>query len=72
MTISSTTRYVATSVVILAGAAVELARGYRTSIVVAAAVAFLLAAFIFIYAAGTKERAARRQQKRDFYAGLSE
>ncbi len=71
MEFNSKTRYALVFLAILTGSAIELFRGYRPIVVVVGFVVFLLAGFAVVYVAGSKERAVRREQKRNYYAGQS-
>ena len=68
MTFSSRTRYLLTTAAIVTASLIQLLRGYRLIIVVVGAVVFLIVGNVTVYLSGSKERALRRQQKRDFYA----
>ena len=68
MTFSTQTRYLLVTLAILVAAAIQLVRGYRPLIVVVGAITFLLVGNAVVYLSGAKERAVRRQQKRDYYA----
>ena len=70
MNFTATTRYLLVTGAILTASAIQLYRGYRLLIVVTGAVAFLFFGNLVVYLAGSKERASRRKQKRDYYAGL--
>ena len=69
MEFTSTTRYVLVFLAILTGSTIEFFRGYRPLIVLVGFFSFLLFGFLAVYLAGSKERAIRRQQKRDYYEG---
>ncbi len=69
MEFSSQVRYLLVFLAIFTGSAIELVRGYRPLIVVVGFLAFLLVGFLAVYLSGAKERATRRQRKRDYYAG---
>ena len=71
MEFTSKTRYTLVFLAILTGSLIEYFRGYRSIVVVVGFVVFLLIGFAVVYLAGSKERAIRRQQKRDYYAGSS-
>jgi hypothetical protein len=71
MTFSARTRYLLISVAILLASVIQLYRGYRPVIVIAGALAFLLFGNLSVYLSGSRERAIRRRQKRDYYAGNS-
>jgi hypothetical protein len=69
MTFSAKARYLLVTGAILLASAIQLVRGYRPLIVIVGAVAFLVAGNGVVYLSGSKERAIRRQQKRNYYAG---
>ena len=69
MEFTSKTRYVLIFLAILTGSSIELFRGYKPLIVIVGFFVFLLAGCIVVYLSGSKERAIRRRQKRDYYAG---
>lgn len=69
MSFSPRTRYLLLTAAVLTASVIQLVRGYRPLIVVIGAVGFLIAGNGMIYLTGAKERAARRQQKRDYWAG---
>ena len=71
MSFTATTRYALVTAAILTASVIQLVRGYRPLIVIVGALAFLLAGNATVYMAGSKERAVRRKQKRDYYAGLT-
>lgn len=68
MALSSQFRYVVVFLAILTGSIIELVRGYRFLIVAVGFSAFLTVGFLIVFLAGSKERALRRRQKRDYYA----
>ena len=68
MIFSARTRHLLVTAAILTASAIQLARGYKTVVVVTGVIAFLFFGNFVVYLAGSKERARRRQQKRDFYA----
>jgi hypothetical protein len=70
MSFSARTRYLLVTVAILAASLVKLATGTKPVIVIVAAATFLTVGNLAVYLSGSKERAIRRQQKRDYYAGL--
>jgi hypothetical protein len=70
MSFSAKTRYLLVSAAILVASGIQLARGYKAVIVVVAALAFLIVGNGAVYLSGSKERAIRLRQKRDYYAGL--
>jgi hypothetical protein len=49
---------------------IQLARGYKLQVVLIAAVTFLVAGNLTVWLKGSKARAAARQRKHDYYAGL--
>ena len=69
MAFSSRARYLIVFCSILTGSLIELFRGYRSLVVAVGFITFLLIGFVIVYLSGSKERAVRRQQKRDYYAG---
>lgn len=69
MTITHRTQYTLVTAAILLASLIQIVRGYRLVIVVVGAVLFLAVGNLTVYAAGGRERARRRQQKRDYYAG---
>ena len=69
MEFSSQIRYVLVTLAILTACAIQLARGYRPLIIIVGAIAFLFVGNLAVYLSGSKERAIRRKQKRDYYAG---
>jgi hypothetical protein len=71
MTYSARSRYLLITAAIFTASVIQIIRGYRLVIVIVGAVAFLAAGFLIVYLSGSRERAARRQQKRDYYAGHS-
>ena len=70
MSFTATTRYALVTGAILTASVIQLVRGYRPLIVLVGALAFLVAGNAVVYLSGAKERAVRRKQKRDYYAGL--
>ena len=70
MSFSAKTRYLLVFLAILTGSAIEFFRGYRPLIVIMGFFTFLSVGFLLTYLSGSKERALRRKQKRDYYAGL--
>ncbi len=56
------------SAIVLASV-IQLWRGYRPLIVIVGALTFLLAGNLMVYLSGAKERARRRERKRQYYAG---
>jgi hypothetical protein len=70
MSFSAKTRYLLVTAAIVVACGVQLVRGYRPLIVTVCGLTFLLAGNLSVYLSGAKERAVRRQRKRDYYAGL--
>ena len=70
MSFSSKTRYLLGFLAISTGALIEHFRGYRSLIVIIGYFTFLFVYFAVVYLSGSKERALRRKQKREYYAGL--
>ena len=68
MTFSARTRYLLVTLAILTASVIQLLRGYKPIIVITGAVAFLFFGNLAVYLSGSRERAIRRQQKRDYYA----
>ena len=68
MTFSARTRYLLVTAAIFTASAIQLVRGYRPIIVITGAVAFLFFGNLAVFLSGSKERALRRQRKRDYYA----
>jgi len=71
MTFSARTRYLLITAAILTASVIQLVRGYKPIIVVVGGLAFLFFGNLTVYLYGSKQRALRRQQKRDFWAGNS-
>jgi hypothetical protein len=71
MTFSAKARHLIVTAAILTASAIQLARGYKLVIVVVGALSFIFVGNLMVYLSGSKERAIRRQQKRDYYAGNS-
>lgn len=69
MDFSARTRYVLVTLAIVTASVIQLVRGYRPIVVIVGAITFLLVGNGVVYLSGAKERAIRRQQKRDYYAG---
>jgi hypothetical protein len=69
MSFSARTRYLLVTAAITVAALVKLAMGTRPLIVGVAFLTFLVAGNVAVWLSGSKERAIRRQQKRDYYAG---
>ena len=70
MNFSVKTRYLLVTLAIVTASAIQLARGYKWIVVVVGAVGFLVFGNLAIFLLDSKERAARRKQKRDYYAGV--
>jgi hypothetical protein len=62
-------RYLLLTAAVFAASLIQLFRGYRPLIVVLGGVAFLALGNGAIYLTGAKERAIKRQQARDYWAG---
>ena len=71
LTIRHRTLYLLVDGAILTASAIQLLRGFKVLIVAIAAIVFLLVGNLTVYLAGSKQRAADRQKKHDYYAGLS-
>jgi hypothetical protein len=69
MTFSTRTRYLLITGAVLTASVIQLLSGYKLVIVAVAAATFLFVGFLTVYLSGSKQRAIRRQQKRDYYAG---
>jgi hypothetical protein len=69
MMFSARTRYALISVAIVVASVVQLLKGYRPLIVVIAAVTFLFVGNLIVYLSGSKERAIRKRQKQEYWAG---
>lgn len=70
MEFSAKTRYLLVTVAVLIATAIKYAMGTKPVIVVVACLTFLAVGNLAVYLSGSKERAIRRQEKRDYYAGL--
>jgi uncharacterized protein (DUF58 family) len=70
MSFSAKTRYLLVTAAIVVACAVQLVRGYRPLIVAVCGLTFLVAGNVSVYVSGAKQRAVRKQEKRDYYAGL--
>ena len=64
-------RYLLLNAAVLTACAAECARGYPWLVIVLGAVTFFFIGNLILYLSGAKERAVRRQQKRDYWAGQS-
>ncbi len=69
MMFSARTRYALISAAILTASVIQLINGRRLLIVVIAAVTFLFAGNLIVYLSGSKERAIRKRQKQEYWAG---
>ncbi len=69
MMFSAKTRSLLVTGAILLACVIQLARGYKPLIVIVGGLAFIAAGNLIVYLSGSKERARRRQQKRDYYEG---
>jgi hypothetical protein len=68
MDLSPRVRYLLVTAAIVLASVIQLVRGYKPIIVIAGAVAFLLMGNLTVYLSGARQRAIRRQQKRDYYS----
>ena len=66
---SARSRYLLVTGAILSASAIQLVRGYKPIIVISGAIGFLVMGNLIVYLSGSKERALRKQRKRDYYAG---
>ncbi len=71
MSFSPKIRYLLLNIAVLTACAIEFVRGYPWPVILLGAATFFLMGNFVLYLAGSKERAVRRQQKRDFWAGQS-
>lgn len=69
MSFTPRTRYLLLTAAVLTASVIQLMRGYRPLIVLVGALVFIALGNIAIYFTGAKERAVRRQDKRDHWAG---
>ena len=69
MSFSPRTRYLLLTAAVLTASIIQLFRGYRPLVVFAGGLVFLVVGNAAIYLTGAKERAIRRQQKRNYWAG---
>ena len=69
MDFSPRVRYQLVTAAIVLASAIQLVRGYKPIIVITGAIAFLLIGNLTVYLSGAKQRAIRRKQKRDYFAG---
>lgn len=68
MDFSPRVRYLLVNAAIVLASVIQLVRGYKPIIVIAGAVAFLLMGNLTVYFSGARQRAIRRQKKRDYYS----
>lgn len=71
MKFSPQTRYLLLNAAVLTACAIEFARGYPWLVIALGAITFFFVGNVVLYLSGSKERAVRRQQKRDYWAGQS-
>lgn len=71
MTFSARARYLIITGAVLTASAIQLLSGYKLIIVVIAATTFLFLGYLIVYLSGSKQRAIRRKQRHDYYAGKS-
>ena len=69
MSFSAKTRHILISLAVLTACGIQLFRGYKPLVIAICGLTFLVVGNLMVYLAGSKERALRRQQKRDYYAG---
>jgi hypothetical protein len=69
MKASARIRYLLVTLAIIVASTIQLVRGYPKVIVIVGGLAFLAMGNLVVYLSGAKERALRKQRKRDFYAG---
>lgn len=67
MTFDARTRYLLVTLAILVASAIQLVRGYRPLIVIVGAIAFLFFGNGMVFLAGSRERALRRQRRREYW-----
>ncbi len=68
MDFSPRVRYLLVNAAIVLASVIQLVRGYKPIIVIAGAAAFLLMGNLTVYLSGARQRAIRRQKKRDYYS----
>jgi hypothetical protein len=68
LSFTARTRYLLVSLAVLTAGAIQFWRGVRPIIVVSGVIAFLFFGNLVVFLAGSKERAIRRQRRRDYYA----
>ena len=71
MSFSPKIRYLLLNAAVVTACGIEGARGYPWLVIVLGAVTFFCIGNLVLYLAGSKERAVRRQLKRDYWAGQS-
>lgn len=71
MSFSPKMRYLLLNAAVLTACAIEFVRGYPWLVIVLGALTFFFMGNLIFYLSGAKERAVRRQQKRDYWAGQS-
>lgn len=71
MTFSARARYLLITGAVLTASVIQLLSGYRLVIVAVAAATFLFIGYLIVYLSGSRERAIRRKQRYDYYAGKS-
>lgn len=71
MTFSARARYLLITGAVLTASVIQLLSGYKWFIVATAAGTFLFIGYLLVYLSGSRQRAIRRKQKRDYYAGNS-
>ena len=64
-------RYLLLNAAVLTACMIECVRGYPWLVIVLGAITFSVMGNLVLYLSGSKERAVRRQQKRDYWAGQS-
>ena len=71
MSFSPRIRYLLLNGAVAVACGIEFVRGYPWLVIVLGAVTFCLIGNLVVYLSGAKQRAVRRQQKRDYWAGQS-
>lgn len=71
MSFSPKTRYLLLNSAVLMACVIEYVRGYPWLVILLGALTFVLVGNVVLYLSGSKERAVRRQEKRDYWAGQS-
>ena len=69
MILSAKARYLLVTLAVLTASAIQFFRGYKLVIILVCGLAFLFIGNLMVYLSGAKERAHRRQLKRDYYEG---